>query len=127
MEEKQDKARDLTTKQRRAATALVTLGTVRAAAGEVNVTDRTVSRWLQLPAMQAAVRQAEEASLDESTRRLVSLTAGATSVIIRILQSDKATDAIKLKAAALVLHNVVKLRELRQVEERLTTLEEVLL
>ena len=81
-------------------------------------------RWL---AEDAAFRQAlvaaEAAVLDAAVRRLVGLTDAAVSVVTMIMADPGNAASVRLRAAAEILADVVKLREWRDLEARLAALE----
>lgn len=119
---------NLSTEQRRAIVALLDTADVAAAAEAANRTERTVYRWLaEDEYFQAALAEREGQAIDEATRRLVTLASKAIDTLEEILDSDTASDQARRLAAQSVLDNLMKLRELRNVEQRLARLEERLL
>ena len=67
----------------------------------------------------------EGAVVDESTRRLVHLGGLAVETMESLLADPEAADPVKLRTAQVVLDLMVKLRELRNMEQRLANLEEM--
>lgn len=113
----------LSTRQRRAIAALLTARNIRDAAKTVGIPERTVARWLaDDPDFRLALLAAEGDAIDAATRRLVSLSDAAIATL-----EDTMTSAgpagIKLRAAQSVLDYLLRLRELRNIEQRLTALE----
>ena len=71
----------------------------------------------------AALAGAEADMLDAATRRLLQLQEGAIETVQAIMQDGEANASVRLRAAQAVLDYLLKLRELRNVEQRLTALE----
>lgn len=115
----------LTTKKRRAIAGLLSTRTVDEAAKSAGVGARTLARWLaEDDVFRAELRQAEGDAIDNATRQLVNLSEAATAVISDILSDKKVAPGVRLRAATAALDYLLRLRELRNLEERLTTLEE---
>ena len=99
-------------------------GSTVAAAKAAGVPLRTMNRWLQEDsAFVAQLRQAEGAAIDQSVRRLISVSAAADSTIVSIMSNRDNPPGVRLRAAALVKESLVRLRELRNIESRLAALE----
>ena len=96
---------------------------VTAAAKACNVPLRTVNRWLDDEAFVSRLRQAEGEALDAATMRLVSVVTPAVHVFVNIMADKSNPPGIRLRAAQMVIDSTVRLRELRNTEERLTRLE----
>ncbi len=114
---------ELSERQRRAIAALLSARNVSEAAQAAQVGERTLRRWLAEPTFRAALTGAEGQAIDAATRRLVSLTDSAIDVLTTVMQDPDAPSGVRLRAAQGVLDNLLRLRELRNVEERLTRLE----
>jgi hypothetical protein len=114
----------LTPQQQRAITALLNARNVREAAALSKVAERTLWRWLSDPDFIAGLRHAESSLLDAATRRLLTMQDGALDTLQGLLSGAVVDDGVKLRAALGILAHVLKLRELRDVEARLTALEE---
>ena len=115
----------LTPTQQRSVQALLTAKSVSEAALVAHVGERTLFRWLTEPAFRAALAAAEGDLLDAATRRLLGLQDAAIETFSDILKDAEAGEAVRLKAAQAVLDYLLKMRELRNVEQRLTALEQV--
>ena len=117
----------LSAKQARAVSALLTENSIIEAAAAAGVDTRTITRWLKLPAFQAALGAAESELIDGATRRLLRLQDQALATVERLLSDDpdsKVADSVRLRAALAALEHLIKLRSLRDVERRLQQLEE---
>ena len=110
-------------KQQRAILALLSTKNVAEAAARAKVGKRTLWRWLGDPMFRASLAGAEADMLDAATRRLLQLQEGAIETVQAIMQDGEANASVRLRAAQAVLDYLLKLRELRNVEQRLTALE----
>lgn len=114
---------ELTTRQQKAIAALLTSRDAKAAAAAAHIGYRTLCRWLTEPAFKAALMQSEGEAIDTATRRLLGLQDAAIDTFDTILTDEKAALAIKLRAAQAILDYLLRLRELRNIEQRLVELE----
>ena len=118
------KAEKITRNQRKAITASLKYPTVEQAAGAIGVNSRTVFRWLDDPGFRLALSQAEGEALDKIGRRLLVMSDQALSAIQDILDDpDKPGNTNLRLAAGLILNQTMRLRELRNIESRLSDLE----
>jgi hypothetical protein len=118
--------RGLTPTQHRVIAALLSARDVRSAAKAAHVAERTLYRWLaEDPAFVQELRQAEGAAIDETTRRLIALQAKALDALEGALDTTGPLDAtVRVRAALGLGGMLLKLVELRDIEERLRALEE---
>lgn len=110
--------------QQSAIRALLQTRTVTDAATLAGVSERTLFRWLADSTFRAALATAEGELLDAAQRRLLALQGKAIDVLDVLLTPE--TDiphGVQLRAAQAVLDSLLKLRELRDLEERLAALE----
>ena len=115
---------ELTAKQQRAVQALLTAKSVSAAALAAHVGERTLFRWLTEPAFRAALTAAESNLIDAATRRLLQLQGAALDTLEALLgDGSDASAGVRLRAAQVALEHLLRLRELRDIEQRLTALE----
>jgi AcrR family transcriptional regulator len=114
---------DLTPKQHQAISAMLVSKTMLEAAEMANVSPKTLYRWLEDSTFKLALLDAEGEIIDAVTRRLISLSDTAIDTVETILKDEKATANLKLRAAQTVLDYLLKLRELRNLEDRLTAIE----
>lgn len=117
-------AGDLTHRQQAAVRTLLACKSVAEAAQRARVGERTLYRWLADPAFRAALSAAEGDLLDAATRRLLALQEDAIGAFEAVLRDAHAAPSARLRAAQAVLDYLLKLRELRDVEQRLTALEQ---
>src|ERR1039458_595127 len=78
--------------QEEAILALLSNRTVEDAARVVKITPRTLYRWLNEPAFDAAYRQTRGTALRQCTARLQQISSAAVSVLARVM-TDAATPA----------------------------------
>jgi hypothetical protein len=116
---------EISAQQQRAITSLLTAKNVAAAAKDAKVGLRTLHRWLaEDGAFKRALSAAEGELINTATRRLLTYQEHAITVIASIM-ADKAHSAtVRLRAATVIIDTMLKLRELRNIEERLSALEE---
>ena len=110
-------------KQNKAIKALLEYRTVGAAAAAAGVAERTIYRWFEVPVFRAALARAEGDAIDQATRNLLALSNSAIGVFKDILNDKDISPGIRLRAADRVMDHLIRLRELRDVEQRLTALE----
>jgi len=114
----------ITRNQKRAIAALLEYPTIEQVAEAIGVNPRTVFRWLDDPGFRLALSSAEGQSLDKITRRLLMLGDQAIDAIESVLHEPNQEGATnKRLAAALILDQLLRLRELRSVEQRISDLE----
>ena len=114
----------ITRNQKKAIAALLEYKTIEEAAEVCGLNPRTLFRWLENADFRLALSQAEGAALDRLARRLLVMSEQALSAIQDILDDpDKPGNTNKRLAAALILNQTMKLRELRSIENRLLELE----
>lgn len=113
-------------RQHKAIEALLHAGSVPEAAQACGVPERTLYRWLREDAdFCAALVAAEGGAIDEAARQLIGA-AGTAITTLQGLLTKSASDHVKVRAAEVILSHLLKLRELRNVEARLTALEAVM-
>ena len=115
----------LSTKQQKAIAALLVAKDVQSAAIQAGVSERTLHRWInEDERFRAALRAAEALAIDDAVRRLVGAANCALNVLMVMMLDQKTPAAVRLRAAISVLEQLVKLRELNNLEQRIAKLEE---
>jgi hypothetical protein len=114
----------LTPKQHTAINALIAQSSIDSAATKAGVTPRTLYRWLDEPTFRLALNTALDKSIDAAARGLVRLTERAIEVVETVLDNEQLHPATRLRAADLVLSNMLKLAELRTLAQRVAALED---
>lgn len=114
---------DLTVNQVKAIVCLLEHDSVIDAAECAGVSRRTLDRWLDDPAFNAELQQAESTMIDTTARIMASGAAKAVGHLNKIIddQSEKTSD--RIRAAAVILNNLLRIQELRQIDQRLADIE----
>lgn len=115
---------DLTPRQRAAIALLVTGATQETTAQSVGVRARTLRRWLEKPFFVAELRAAQDAALAGVTRDLA---AGAGDMLVTlrtIAKSVAMPPHVRVRAALGWLAQLWRARELDELTDRVTALEE---
>lgn len=102
---------------------MLTSPNIQAAAAAAKVGERTLHTWLKEPTFQAALASEEARVIDAAARQLVTLAESAVQTVKEILDDPKAAQSLRLRAAAQALNNLMDLRQLTSIEERLQRLE----
>jgi phage terminase small subunit len=113
----------LTAKQRAFVRAILTERDTRAAARAAGVPETTAYRWVKLPAIQAAIHAAEADALSAVTRGLLRLSGNAVDALDGAMSDGKAATGVKVRAADITLARLLQLRELVDLEKRVSELE----
>ena len=117
---------NLTPKQRKAIPALLTADTIQKAADITGVSERTLHRWLKEGSFTAELHQAQDRAIDEAVSRLSGEARAAASTLATIHRDVKVSPAIRVQAAQALLAHVLKLRDQRDLADRIVTLEELI-
>ena len=107
-------------------TALASLlvGNVTLAAKKAGVARETVSEWLNHDAdFQAALKEAETEAIGEACRRLSGAAGIALDTLIVMMANTKVPPAVRVRASAVVLEQLIRLREFTALEARIAQLE----
>ncbi len=91
---------------------------------QVGVSPRTLHRWLERPEFKRRIDECQNELFATAVSRLTNLCGMAVEVLEELLKTGPAT--AKVRAAALVLENVCRLREVNEFAERLALIEEKL-
>lgn len=97
----------------------------RAAAELAGVSPSTLYRLLQDEDFQRVLAEAEKAVIAQSVTRLIGEMERSVDELVRIRRDGTRADAVKLKASMALLQVGQTLRESLLVEERLSTLEDL--
>lgn len=108
--------------QQAAIRALLT-GTIGDAARAAGRTRTTIYRWLRVPMFKAALAEAEGEALAALSRELVHLGGKAAEALENVFDNPGETGSVKVRASAVVLQQVLRLRELYLLERRVAQIE----
>jgi len=114
---------DLTSKQRAAIRALISGASYPMAAEAARVHPNTVGQWMGDQRFLEGLRQAESEALEGVCRSLVSIASKASGALETVLDNEKALDSSKIRAADVVLNRLMQIKEIYEIEKRLTEIE----
>lgn len=117
-----DQEKSISPAQYRAIESLLTQGKHKKAAADAGVSVRTLQRWFDDPAFMAMLRHAEAAAVAGLSRRLAALGDSAMEALSDALAPYNKIGT-RLRAAQIVIDNLIRLRELVDIETRLSQLE----
>lgn len=115
----------LTPAQRRLLEAILLGNSVKAAANIAGVPERTAYRWQTDPGFRAELKRAQAEIMDRVLRRLISLGIAATEALARNLRANGMPN-VEVRAGTVVLEQIVKLKEITELEARLEAIEQQL-
>lgn len=118
------KKTDLSARQRKFVTAMLTARTVEGAAEVVGVTPRTAFRYLSDPAVKAALSSALDDALSQATTRAVAAMTEALETLTRIHRDGAAPAGARVSAARAILDAGPRLREAMDLASRIERLEQ---
>lgn len=101
---------------------LLTCGSVSEAATAANVTTNTIYRWMKDDTFLTALRAAEGVAIAGLSRALAGLGESAAGVLKAALGEGEKMNT-RLRAVEIVIGNLLRLRELVDLEERVAELE----
>lgn len=114
----------LSARQTAVIAALLETRTVADAAEKTGTPARTIYRWLLQDDFKQALQTAESGMIDEAVRRLLGMQQQALTALQVVMMARDTPPSARVAAARTVLDSMLRLRELRTVEERLTALEQ---
>jgi len=123
MQKYTEKTAYLKPKQLAAIDALLTERTRKAAAAKAGVSERQLYKWLQDPLFKSALIEAEAAARSEIKRRIVKRAENLADTIADIMESEEASPAVRLSAAARLGDMFFRSDEQADLEQRITALE----
>ena len=116
----------LSPKQQRAIQALLTNPTLTGAAVAAKISRSTLGRWLLDPLFNQALKAGAAASLEELSRSLLAVGGKAIQALGETLDKTGLMQAgVRVRAADIVLSRLLALRELVDLEARISELEKV--
>lgn len=115
--------KNLTPRQRAAIQGLVSGQTITQVAVAAGVSRETIYKWLQRPDFTKALTGSTDAAVELLSRRLVGISTQALDALEDVLTDTAAPHSAKIRAAEIVLARLLNLRELVDIDARLTALE----
>lgn len=114
----------LTLQQHNAINALLTHRDVASSAKAAGIPERSLYRWVnENKEFQAALKKAEAQMFTGLVRRLNYLGAAALDVLGILMADQKTPPSTRAAAARTILDNLIRLKELAVLDERITALE----
>jgi hypothetical protein len=114
----------LSNRQRKAIAALMSSRNVATAATTAGVGLRTLHRWLNDPVFVAELKAAQGAAIDQAVRRLSELSGTAIDTLKAAMLDMGSASGARVRAADIVLSRLLNLKELAEIETRVTALEQ---
>jgi len=115
----------LNSKQLRAIPILIGCDTVEGAARKAGISKNTIYTWMQQEEFSRAVSLARKKLLDKAMNKLMNTSMKAVITLEKLLDAD--SESVRRAAANDVLGHVLKYQELREIEERLETVEKIVM
>jgi len=120
-----DNTIDLNMRQDRAVAAILNCKTIKEAAIQIDVSERSLYRWLQDEGFKFELRQARREILRQATTRLQQIAGEAVETLHDAMKNhEKATSASRVSAARSALDYAYRAVELEDLDERVATLEQ---
>ena len=115
----------LNSKQLRAIPILIGCDTVEGAARKAGISKNTIYTWMQQEEFSRAVSLARKKLLDKAMNKLMNTSMKAVITLEKLLDAD--SESVRRAVANDVLGHVLKYQELREIEERLETVEKIVM
>jgi hypothetical protein len=110
-------------KQEQSIAALLSHGTIEAAATAVGIAEKTLRRWMKDPGFRAEYRTARRQALEQATAQLQQLTSAAAGALQDVIESSEAPAAARVTAARAVFEIAQRGVEIEDLTERIDALE----
>lgn len=113
----------LARKQDDAIHALLTQRNIEEAARAIEVSPKTLLRWMKVPEFDKAYREAKRASFGQAVARLHQASSAAVTTLLKVLVGPNTPAAARVRAAEAVLDRAMKGIEIEDIEARVAALE----
>jgi len=115
----------LNNRQLKAIPILIACDTVEGAAREIGVSKGTLYAWMEKDEFNLAVSSARRKLLDKAMNKLMNVSMKAVITLEKLLDAE--SEAVRRAAANDVLGHILKHRELSDLEERLESVERIIM
>jgi len=115
----------LNNRQLKAIPILISCDTVEEAAQLIGIARTTIYSWLEKEEFKQAVTSARRKLLDKAMNKLLNVSMKAVRTLENLLDAD--SESVRRAAANDVLGHLLKYRELTEIEERLESVEKIVL
>lgn len=113
----------LRTNQRKALEVITAGGTVAQAAASAGVTETTIYNWKSENVFKQALQDANNRILADTVTALTVASVRAVEILIMVAEDADSPAGTRVSAARAILDSTIKVRELYDLEERITALE----
>jgi hypothetical protein len=110
-------------KMEEAVAALLTQRNVEEAAKAVNISTRTLLRWMKEPEFQTAYREARRTAYSQAVAKLQQGATAAATTLLKVMLDQGTPAAVRVRAAECVINHSSKAIEIEDVEARVAELE----
>ncbi len=123
MQETRARRDKLGSKKEAAILALLSQRNIEEAARSIDVSPRTLYRWLQDPDFNAGYRAARRAAFSQSAARLQQMCSAAVTTLGKVMVDPNTPVASRVRAADSVLDHAAKSLQIEDIEARVSELE----
>jgi phage terminase small subunit len=121
----EDAPQALSVKQEQLIAALLAGANIQVAASTAGVNEKTADRWLKLPHVQQALKDAQRALFDESLNSLMLGASEAVNTLTALMKDSEVPPGNRIRAAQIVLEQAIELHKMSELEARLAELEQL--
>jgi hypothetical protein len=104
-------------------TALISCPSIKEAAAQCGIAEKTAHAWLRESVFQAELRKVQDALTREAMTRVIGSVGKAVAVLESIMQDEDSTPAPRVSAAKTILEQALKIYDLENIQRRLDALE----
>ncbi len=115
----------LNSRQLKTIPILIGCDTVEGAAKKAGITKNTIYTWMQQEEFSRAVSEARKKLFDRAMHKLMNVSMKAVITLEKLLDAE--SEAVRRAAANDVLGHILKYQEITEIEERLDTVEKIVL
>ena len=110
-------------KKEEAIAALLSHWSMEEAARAIDLSPKTLLRWLKLPEFQEVYRKARNESVGHSTARLQQASGAAATTLMKLMLDQNQPASSRIRAAQCILERAHRALELEELEARIARLE----
>ena len=115
----------LNSRQLKAIPILIGCDTVEGAAKKAGISKNTIYTWMQQKEFNQAVSEARKKLFDKAMHKLMNVSMKAVNTLEKLLHAK--SEAVRRAAANDVLGHILKYQEISEIEDRLDTVEKIVL